>query len=379
MAQTPKNSKNYAAAREYLRTGGLNLGDRLPGEREIATTLGIGRAALRAALEQLELEGTLRRQPQSGTFLTAIPAPQAHGARIAVIAPLGSGSGSEHDADWLYRVVSAIERTMRPAGGKITLRDQSPRADDPCSVKDMVREAVEAKVQAAILLHPLGTREKIAHALAMLHDRNVHPLIVSARTYPGLASQVYFDSGWGAYLATRHLLQQGHTQIGFAGASRGHEWVRERLTGYQNALEAAEITPQDIWTWLPDDGERLPEASDGVAAWGQWRSLPSERRPTGIVAANDVVALGLQAAAQAHGASVPGDFSLIGFDNDPAALLAGLTTVERPTEALGEAVARVILERLAAGPQASTVTVRLRPVLIERATVGPPPLNRANF
>ena len=375
MAQTQKNSKNYAAVRDYLRLGGLSVGDRLPGEREVAEMLGIGRATLRAALDQLELEGILRRQPQSGTFLTALPAPPAHGARIVLIAPVGSGSGSERDSEWLHRVISAIERTVRPAGGEILLRDQSPRADDPCSIKDMVREAAGLSASAVILLHPLGTREKIAHALALLHDQNVHPLIVSARTYSGLASQVYFDSGWGAYLATRHLLQSGHIRIGFAGASRGHEWVRERLTGYQNALEAAEITSRDDWAWLPDDGERPPEAADGAAAWKQWQGLPKEFRPTGIVAANDVVALGFLAAAQMYGIAIPADLSLIGFDNDPAALLAGLTTIERPTEALGEAVARIVLERLAAGPQAATVTVRLRPVLIERATVGPPLAN----
>jgi LacI family transcriptional regulator len=85
------------------------------------------------------------------------------------------------------------------------------------------------------------------------------------------------------------------------------------------------------------------------------------------------VAFGVLEAARRRGLSAPQDLSVIGFDNDPQALLAGLTTVERPTEALGEAVARVALERLAAGCEAETVTVRLRPVLIERRTVGCPP------
>ena len=369
----PKHSANYAAVRDYLRRSGLGAGERLPGEREVAGHLGIGRAALRAALEQLEAEGTLQRRPQSGTFLLAVPPPQSPGARIALIAPLQG----ERDAGWLHRVISALERTVRPAGGELLLRDQSPQAADPCSVKELVQDAADRGAQAAVLLHPLGTKEKIAHALALLHDRNVHPLIVSARTYSGLASQVYFDSGWGAYLATRHLIQSGHTRLGFAGASRGHEWVRERLAGYQSALEAADLVRPAEWVWLPDDGERLSAAADGAVALDGWLRLPAARRPTAVVAASDVVALGLLDAARASGVSVPGDLSLIGFDNDPAALLAGLSTVERPTEALGEAVARVILERLAAGPQAATVTVRLRPVLIERSTVGPPPRSEA--
>ena len=99
----------------------------------------------------------------------------------------------------------------------------------------------------------------------------------------------------------------------------------------------------------------------------------ADARSTALVAANDVVALGILDAARAANVAVPEALSVIGFDNDPEALLAGLTTIERPTETLGEAVAQTTLERMAAGPQAATLTLRLRPVLIERSTVGPPP------
>lgn len=335
----------------------------------------MGRSALRAVLETLEAEGVLERRPQSGTFLVAVPAPPVRGARVAVIAPFG-GTGEpdrETDPAWLHRVISAFERTALPAGARIALHDQSPFQDDPCSVLSLVREAATQGAQAAVLLHPLGTRAKIAHALAVLHDLGVHPLIVSARTYPGLASQVYFDSGWGAYLAARQLIGHGHRRIGFAGAPGGHEWVQERVASYRSALEAADIAPRVAWENLPDEGERLATPDDGAQALRKWQSLPLHERPTGIVAANDRVALGLLNAARASGLTVPGALSLVGFDNDPGSLLAGLTTIDRPTEALGEAAARTALERLAARPEAGTVTVRLRPILIERATVGPPP------
>ncbi|MCW3055819.1 MAG: LacI family transcriptional regulator, partial [Chthonomonadales bacterium] len=124
----------------------------------------------------------------------------------------------------------------------------------------------------------------------------------------------------------------------------------------------------------PDEGERLAVGEDGTSAWNQWRALPLHLRPTAIVGANDVVALGVMEAAQQEGVSIPGDLSIIGFDNNPGALLAGLTTLERPTETLGETVAQVTLEQLARGPNAATVSLRLRPVLIERRSVGPPPM-----
>ncbi len=380
---TNQHQDLQSRVRAHLRERGFRPGDRLPGERELAAAVGAGRAALRPVLDALEAEGVLKRRPQSGTFLTAVPAARAHGATIALIAPFGGTGepGRESDPVWLHRVVSAFERTVAPAGATLRLLDQSPRAGDPCSIKDLAREAIDARAGAAILLHPVGTRAKIGHALTLLHEAGVPPFLVSSRTYPGLASQVYFDSAWGAYLATRHLLQSGHRRIGFAGGPFGNEWVRERAAAYASALEAADRDAPDAWTWLPSDAERPAQPGDGAFAFARWQALPPPERPTGIVAANDVIALGFLEAARADGFSVPDDFSLVGFDNDPGALLAGLTTIERPTEALGEAVARVTLERLASGTATETaaVTHRLRPVLIERTSVGPPPAPKKVF
>jgi len=364
-----------ARLREHLRGCGLRPGDRLPGERELSLRLGVGRTALRPVLDVLEVEGVIERRPQAGTFLRVVPPPAPHKTKIVLIAPFGETGEAvrETDALWLHHVVSAFERVAAPWGARLELVDQAPHAGDPCALKGLVRQAVQDEAKAVVLLHPLGSREKISCALALLHDLGVHPVVVSARTYPGLASQVYFDSGWGAYLATRHLLELGHWRIGFAGAPAGHEWVRERIAGYEQALGAAEVEPGARWVWTPEPTERLPSAQDGALALEQWLGLPASQRPSGIVAANDVVALGLLRAARAHGLQAPRDFSLVGFDNDPAALLAGLSTIERPTEALGEAAARVTMERLASSQSAAAVTHRLRPVFIERKTTGPPP------
>lgn len=367
------NSETYLKLRAHLQIG-TAAGDRLPGEPSPAARLDISRTALRVALEQLKAEGSVERRPQSGTFLAVVPPPSAHGGRVVLLAPFQETGEREsaRDREWLHRVASAFERTARPAGAELLLLDQSPRADDACSVVDRTSDA--ARAQAVVLLHPLGTRGKIACVLAVLHDLGVHPLVVSARNYAGLAGQVYFDSEWGAYLAARRLLTWQHRRIGFAGGSRGHDWVQERLRGCQTALEASDLPLPPRWIFAPNDGEHAPTLEDGRAAFPAWHALSPALRPTGIVAANDVVALGLLGAVRAHGVSIPDDLSLIGFDNDLPSLPAGLTTVERPTEALGEAVARTVLERLALGPQAGTVTLRLRPVLIERATAGPPPL-----
>jgi len=371
----PAQRNLHERLRNFLRDGRLNPGDRLPSERELAAEMRVGRTVLRPVLDVLEEEGVLVRRPQAGTFLAFIPPPYVQGARVAVIAAFDNSAHTLHmtDPGWLHRVAAAFERSAAAAGASLIVLDQSPLAGDPCSIKILALQAADAGANAAVLIHPAGTKHVIAHAMAMLHDRGIHPVIVSARTYSGLASQVYFDSAWGSYLATRHLISHGHSRIGYAAASSGHEWVHERLTGYRDALEAAEVEVLPEWAHIPGDGERMPSQEDGAAALKYWLSLPAAQRPTGIVAGNDTIALGLIEAAREHGLTVPGDLSVVGFDNDPAALVARLTTIDRPTEALGEAVAQVTLERFAAGSTAAaTVVHRLRPVLIERGTVASP-------
>ena len=364
--------------REYLRGQKLQIGVQIPGEREIALALRVGRTALRPCIDTLVAEHILERRPQSGTFLLSLPSSQMRGTTIALIAPFSGNEGPvrQTDAAWLHRVTSAFERTVFSSGAKLIFSDQSPKASDPCSVKELAHQAIADGVQAAVLLHPTGPKEKISYALALLHDAGIHPVIVSSRTYPGLASRVYFDSGWGAYLATRYLIQKGHRRIGFAGAPEGPVWMTDRFQGFSEALAASEIPLEPSSVYFLDrnlpPGERQPTRKDGAEALRYFLTLSDSERPTALFAANDSIALGILRSAAIHGISVPDSLSLIGFDNDGETLSAGLTTIERPTEALGEAAARVTLERIAAGPEAATVTQRLRPILIERATVAPP-------
>ena len=369
----PKKSAHRAVLRDYLRASGLSPGDKLPGEREIANALGWGRTLLRPLLSQMETDGFLVRRPQSGTFLIALPPPDSGGVRVALLAPFqGTGEPQRNDAFWFHRVAAAFERVAISSGAQLLFFDQSARVGESDSVKAISREIISTGVDAAVLLHPSGTRETISRALALLHDAHVHPLILSARTYPGLASQVYMDGEWGTYLATAFVLSKGHKRIGFAGASPGHEWVRERRDGFQSALAASEIPPDPTLIWLPGtlQAETPVAPVTGENALDYFASIPSERQPTALVAANDVIALGILRRAHALGISVPDDLSVIGFDNDPGALLAGLTTVERPAESLGETAARVVLERIAAGMSSDTVSHRIRPVIVERGTVG---------
>jgi LacI family transcriptional regulator len=146
------------------------------------------------------------------------------------------------------------------------------------------------------------------------------------------------DNFSGAVAATNHLLGLGHRRIGFLSGRPDLESARLRESGYRSALAAAGIAvdPSLIQAggYEPETAKRVTQALlDGADA------------PTAIFAANDVMALATIDAARAAGRSIPGDLSVIGFDNVPESALCDppLTTIEQPIRQMGlEAVELLI-------------------------------------
>ena len=108
---------------------------------------------------------------------------------------------------------------------------------------------------------------------------------------------------------------------------------------------------------------------DGPRALAALMGMPD--RPTAVMCYNDLAAMGLLAAAARAGLRVPGELSVIGFDNIPLAAYAvpPLTTVEQPTGALGRAAVASCIRALAGEPAPDIV---LQGRLVVRESAGPP-------
>jgi DNA-binding LacI/PurR family transcriptional regulator len=166
-------------------------------------------------------------------------------------------------------------------------------------------------------------------------------------TVDALASgvpQIVTDDVKGGRLATEHLLSLGHRRIGFVGdtmrgaaaASRiglGFVTSQHRLTGYRQALAAAGLGYDPA---LVRRGPHGPANAEALAA--ELLALPDP--PSAIFAASDIQAIGVLAVADRLGASVPGDLSVIGFDDIESAALLGLSTVRQPLAESGAEGAR---------------------------------------
>ena len=178
---------------------------------------------------------------------------------------------------------------------------------------------------------------------------------------------VGFDNRAAAARVANYLADIGHREFAMiSGVIDGNDRARDRLDGVRAALSARGID-------LP--AARIREAAYNVAAArnAMQQLLVASKRPTAVICANDVLAMGAVLECQAQSIKVPQAISITGFDDMEAAsiLEPALTTVRVPMHELGREAAQRILARVA-GRSAAPVT-ELAVDLIVRDTTAPPP------
>ena len=178
------------------------------------------------------------------------------------------------------------------------------------------------------------------------------------------AGYVMSDNVGGARLATRHLIELGHVRIATITGLSNTKPAIDRLRGYREELAAHRLSYRSTYV----------RKGDFYSASGHeqtHRLLALQRPPTAIFAASDEMAIGAVSAIHEAGISVPGDVSVIGFDDiDSASLLRPpLTTIRQNKTALGR-VAGDSLIRLIDDDHAKPPKVALPVELVERQSAG---------
>jgi DNA-binding LacI/PurR family transcriptional regulator len=224
------------------------------------------------------------------------------------------------------------------------------------------RRAVEAlldsRCEALLLLAPTLTEAELAD---LARER---PVVALGRPLaaPGV-DVVRAADDQGVALAVEHLVGLGHREIAFVDGPRGTiSGLRRR--GYRRAMRRLVG---------PDSPHVVPGGAtedEGVLAAGLLRDRPV----TAVIAYNDRCALGVLDGLRRNDLSVPGDLSLVGYDDSPLARLGTieLTSVSQAPLEMASAAVRSAVERLE-GARSDDAEVVLAPVLVVRTTTGPPP------
>ncbi|MFH1368396.1 MAG: LacI family DNA-binding transcriptional regulator [Elusimicrobiota bacterium] len=189
-------------------------------------------------------------------------------------------------------------------------------------------------VQGFLILSP----DKEDTIIDRLIKENILFVILGANHDYRDVSYIDVENEKGVYTATKHLITLGHERIAIIKGPSGRADAFERESGYRMALQDNNIP---LHKELVMEGN-YDEKSGFEAAV---KLLSNKIRPTAIFACNDLMAMGAVKAIQQNGLSVPGDISIIGFDDIPASskFSPQLTTIRQPLKEMGKLGAEFLI------------------------------------
>ncbi|MER7939779.1 LacI family DNA-binding transcriptional regulator [Streptomyces sp. NPDC094458] len=338
-----------------------------PTARDVAELAGVSRAAvsfvfsgraagnlaastqqrIRSAAEQLgyrpdEVARSLRRQ------------------RSAVIGLLSDEIATSPFAGRM--VLGAMEAAREQGHQVLLLESRLDPAAEAEAVAELRARGVDGIVYAAMSMRRTAVPEGIDPARVVLAN------CLPAKT--GTYAAVVADERAGGRAAVDVLIEEGHREIAMLGGEPENIAARDRAAGFRDGMRAAGIAVRE--DRLVDAGWQIDE---GYAA--AVRVLDGPDRPTGLVCANDRVATGALLAAARLRIDVPGDLSVVGYDDqDQMAghLVPALTTVALPHHDMGAVAVRTLIDAADAGEGVDRTRTRLLECpVVRRDSVRTPP------
>ncbi len=233
---------------------------------------------------------------------------------------------------------------------------------------EYVHMLLERRVDGMIFISAEITdvRGSHAHYLTLL-ERGAHLVFVNGRSEGLEATSVGVDERAAGRLATEHLIELGHTRIGFVAGDPFALPTREKLLGHLDALDAAALADGHV-----EHGEF--SVAGGRAAMRALMRRPRGRRPTGVMCSSDVMAIGALQEAAELGLLVPGDVSIVGFDGIDAASWTQppLTTIEQPIAEIAKTAVSALRSQVER-PSGAHPSYVFRPQLRLGGSTGAPP------
>jgi LacI family transcriptional regulator len=253
-------------------------------------------------------------------------------------------------------MLSSIELELRKQGKHVIITAGHSDAERE---KDAIEFLASRRCDALIVFVFAISNERIK-----LLKKSSVPVVVIGRLIPGMEEDcVSLDNEAGGYIATRSLLESGHRQLACITGPLWKSDGEERLAGYKRALDEYGLG-LDQRLVVEGDYEELSGRN------GMKQLLQREIPFTGLVCANDVMAAGAIEVARAQGLTIPGDLSIVGFDNVffTRYMHPQLSTVDYPIDKMGQMAARCVL-RDVYGETDLDIQCRFEPKLVRRDSI----------
>lgn len=363
--RVPLQAERRARLLEALqRDGVLRVSD-------LTDKLGAAAVTIRRDIAQLAAEGLVRRVHGG----VALPGFEDDAALLDAAGPGGSASVAERTLGMLVPsmdyywpdVARGAEEAARELGARIVLRGSSYETED--DRPQLVRLVEQLGVDGLIVV-PRMDAPTSQRTIEWLMETGL-PVVLLERTatagpHHAVLESVVTDHALGAAMAVRHLVSLGHRKVGVVlGDHSPHSPHLHR--GWQDALADCGLKSEDtVDVRVPASRSEwdpvLDEILDRCLATGT----------TALVAHADAEAIALVQRCEERHLSVPGDLSVVAYDDEIAGLFSPpLTAVRPPRSSIGHAAVRLVTDRLA-DPDRPAHRVIITPSLTIRASTAPP-------
>jgi len=278
--------------------------------------------------------------------------------------PVGTGQIDlvfhEFNSAWSMEIIRGVESVTAPLGVDVVLSQLGGKHHPPQQWLDTVLSRRPLGV-LFVLCSPTQAQQQ------QLNRQGIPFVVVDTDSATTASVPTVGSNNWnGGLLATRHLLELGHRRIAIISGPDDVLCSRARLAGFRFAHDEAGlgVDPELVryGTFYLNAGYE-----HGMAL------LDRPDRPTAIFAGSDLQALGVLRAARRLGLDVPGQLSVIGYDNVPMAAWTdpALTTIDQPIRDMAGTATRMVLD-LARGEDLPTSRVDLVTELVVRESTAPP-------
>ncbi|GII85000.1 HTH-type transcriptional regulator MalR [Sphaerisporangium siamense] len=258
----------------------------------------------------------------------------------------------------------AIERSLTQHGYTPVLCTQSPGGAPEDEFTELLLERDVSGIVFVSGLHADTTSRMDRYT--RLTDRGLPIVLIDGYSEHIEAPFISPDDRLAARLAVRHLVDLGHERIGLAVGQRRFVPVIRKIEGFARVM--ADLL--GVADCEPFVRHSLFSVEGGQAA----ASALIDDGCTAIVCASDLMALGAIRAARDRGLSVPGDVSVVGFDDSPLIPFTDppLTTIRKPIGPMAVAAVQTLLEGIAGAPPKNLELI-FQPELIVRRSTAPAP------
>jgi GntR family transcriptional regulator, arabinose operon transcriptional repressor len=351
---TPKYLQAQRIVLDAIRSGELPPGAKLPSTRDIGALIKVSLITAHKALDALVASGWLRREIGRGTFvrqdINLAAAAERHLSIAIVLDHCCNINDHYHSA-----ILEGLRREARADGH---------RTDFFFQERLTLQAAGRHGSVGAICIHP-----RLECQTEVEHLARHYPVLVVGGAFPESdVACVDCDNHAGGREAVRHLLELGHRRFLLLSGPTNLSNARDRTEGAVAELAEHGIGLRDGDLLVSEDSVVLDERARGRL---QARMADADH-PTAIFAGGFYLALAVMQIVRGAGWSMPGDVSIVGFDDPASAALLDppLTTVRQPLEEMAARAFRSIRQAIV-GEKRSMASCKLPTELVVRASTGP--------